>query len=329
MKNPPLNSIMFLMLMAMTQMVSAQAVTLTADDPAGKSSFTSGVRWSDGLAPSAGKDYVVDGTNSSSDAMRSPGSSSSSGSPYIQTATFAGDSLTLQNGGLLSLKGSNYNNRVVIDNLILDNGTVAANQPNTVPLFEGNIHLLSGGGIIDLDNGDRGIALKSVVTGTGALSLVTGTGGRPISFESVSANTYSGGTYITGSRSSNYLNVKNDGIFGTGDVFLDSTVLISIGSGTTHDYINDSAMLSFDGGTSSIFLDFAGTDTIGALSFDGGSTFAAVGTWGATGSGAANIDDTRFSGTGVLNVIPEPSSVMLVAIAAFSFGILKIRKRRN
>lgn len=49
-------------------------------------------------------------------------------------------------------------------------------------------------------------------------------------------------------------------------------------------------------------LDLAhgGSDTVNALFFDG--VQQAAGTWGATGSGAANIDDSRFSGSGVLDV---------------------------
>ena len=43
-----------------------------------------------------------------------------------------------------------------------------------------------------------------------------------------------------------------------------------------------------------------GTELVASLFFDG--VAHATGTWGATGSGAAHIDDTRFSGTGVVQV---------------------------
>ncbi len=51
-------------------------------------------------------------------------------------------------------------------------------------------------------------------------------------------------------------------------------------------------------------LAFSGPDTIRSLYF--GGVAQAVGTWGATGSGATNINDTFFTGTGVLNVTTVP-----------------------
>ncbi len=47
-------------------------------------------------------------------------------------------------------------------------------------------------------------------------------------------------------------------------------------------------------------VDVSGTETVGTLFF--GSSQQLPGTWGASGSGATHIDDTRFSGTGMLNV---------------------------
>jgi len=54
-------------------------------------------------------------------------------------------------------------------------------------------------------------------------------------------------------------------------------------------------------------LSFLGTDTIGSLYLDGVSQV--VGTWGATGSGADNINDVFFSGTGMVLVTALPSQV--------------------
>ncbi|MBN2217352.1 MAG: autotransporter-associated beta strand repeat-containing protein [Pirellulales bacterium] len=47
-------------------------------------------------------------------------------------------------------------------------------------------------------------------------------------------------------------------------------------------------------------LDFTGTDTIGKLYLNGSAQ--ATGTWGATGSGAAHVDDVYFSGLGMVLV---------------------------
>jgi len=51
-------------------------------------------------------------------------------------------------------------------------------------------------------------------------------------------------------------------------------------------------------------LNFAGTNTARALSFDDGSTWAAAGTWGAAGSGAAN-ESSQLSGAGLLQVATD------------------------
>jgi autotransporter-associated beta strand protein len=51
-------------------------------------------------------------------------------------------------------------------------------------------------------------------------------------------------------------------------------------------------------------LNFAATDTIAALLFDGASQ--ALGTWGATGSGATNISDLYFTGGGMVLVTGTP-----------------------
>ena len=48
-------------------------------------------------------------------------------------------------------------------------------------------------------------------------------------------------------------------------------------------------------------MNLTGTETVDSLYF--GATLQYAGTWGATGSGAQYIDDTRFSGSGTLNVV--------------------------
>jgi autotransporter-associated beta strand protein len=52
-------------------------------------------------------------------------------------------------------------------------------------------------------------------------------------------------------------------------------------------------------------LGFSGSDTIRSLFF--GGVAQSIGTWGATGSGATNINDTFFTGTGTLNVTTVPA----------------------
>ena len=61
--------------------------------------------------------------------------------------------------------------------------------------------------------------------------------------------------------------------------------------------IVDANKLIIDGGK----VQLTGTETVGSLFF--GAVQQAFGTWGATDSGATNIDNVRFSGTGVLSVV--------------------------
>jgi hypothetical protein len=62
-----------------------------------------------------------------------------------------------------------------------------------------------------------------------------------------------------------------------------------------------------------VALSYTGANTVNKLSFDGGTTFALPGVWGAPGSGAANTD-SRFTGTGLLNVttgLVQPASTTI------------------
>ena len=82
-----------LMAIAGASVCTADTVTLESKDPGGKSAFIDGTRWSNGVPPTSGNDYVV----ASGLEMRTP-------QYYVQTsgvttnAVFAGDSLTLGDG---------------------------------------------------------------------------------------------------------------------------------------------------------------------------------------------------------------------------------------
>jgi autotransporter-associated beta strand protein len=67
--------------------------------------------------------------------------------------------------------------------------------------------------------------------------------------------------------------------------------------------IDDNNKVILDGGT----MEITGEETVDTLFF--GSEQQAAGTWGSEDSDADNKDSTRFSGTGVLNVVTEPVPV--------------------
>jgi len=81
----------------------------------------------------------------------------------------------------------------------------------------------------------------------------------------------------------------------------DTTVLagtLSLGNGTANSRLSDAAKLAIAVGAV-VNLNYSGSDTVWQLNLDGSR--AAAGTWGATGSGASNIDNTHFTGSGVIN----------------------------
>jgi large repetitive protein len=110
-------------------------------------------------------------------------------------------------------------------------------------------------------------------------------------------NNYAGGTTVNGGL----LDVRKDGGLGSGNVSITGGAALKLSSGTANNYIGDTASL-FLNGSATVNLAYTGTDTIGGLSFDGGATLQAYGTWGSATSSAAN-KDSHFTGNGILNVV--------------------------
>ena len=116
------------------------------------------------------------------------------------------------------------------------------------------------------------------------------------------ANSHAGGTTV----SMGTLLVRQDGGLGAGNVTVNSSATLALTSGLTNGYINNSASLILDN-SAVVNLAFNGTNAIAGLSFDGGVTFQAGGTWGSPGSSAVNTS-SLFTGPGLLNVL-TPTAV--------------------
>jgi len=154
------------------------------------------------------------------------------------------------------------------------------------PTLTGNL-LIQVGGV----NAAVGpVALNGAIRGNYALST-TG----PLTLQAASA--YTGGTIVV----SGTLTVSADGGLGAGNVTVNNGAALTLNSGVTNGYLNNGASLLLNS-TAKANLVFTDTNTIAGLSFDGGTTFQAGGTWGSTGSGAVN-QDSHFTGTGVLKVM--------------------------
>lgn len=101
-------------------------VTLTGTDPGGTYSFNSGANWSDKAAPSGDKDYIIQKDR----IMRVGG----------QGGTFAGRSLTLDNGRIKTSNGSG--STATFNDLRIYGGRLEQSTANSTKNIDGNIHIL-------------------------------------------------------------------------------------------------------------------------------------------------------------------------------------------
>ncbi len=98
----------------------------------------------------------------------------------------------------------------------------------------------------------------------------------------------------------------------TGDTVINGGTLAL---GATTDLVNSSTV-RINGASSKLQLANGITDVVASLVING---VAQTGTWGATGSGAAHIDNNHFAGTGILSVDPYGSDF---ATWASSYGLV-------
>ncbi len=188
-------------------------------------------------------------------------------------------------------------------------GTLQVNDGGTAVNFGGTINLLANSSVGTVTNGNTvTFTISGPITGPGSLKKL---GTNTVSLTNPN-NNYNGGTIV----SFGTLDVKADGGLGSGNLTVASGATLKLESGIANAYINSAANLLLNAGSPVVNLAFSGTpNSINALSFDGGTTFKAAGIWGAVGSGAAHTD-SRFTGTGTLNVLTGPASTTTVASSA-------------
>ena len=215
------------------------------------------------------------------------------GSSPNTTTVQLGDSLSPAGAPLTLMAGADLtiNHDIAVNNY---GGTAVLGSSSTHgTMWNGNISLQKNVYLQDYTYGMGATTFAGQISGAGGV-ITTGSGVIAL----INNNTYSGGTIVQANAA---LDVQHDGGLGTSNVFVMNNATLILESGTANSYINSMASLVLSGASPMVSLNYTGVNAIGALSFDGGSTFAATGTWGSATSGAAHTD-SRLVGTGLLNV---------------------------
>lgn len=300
----------------------AETISLSANDGSGASSFNSGTNWSDSLAPSAGNDYVNIGFT-----LRTPNNS-------LDSFTFEGDSLTIEaagGNGWLLYKGGNGGTIIVEDLRLLNGGEFrqGGGAGNGIGMtLGGKITLEGTGGVITVgagNSGGRTATVTASIAGSAPLTVLNHevAGGGLGTAILQGANTYTGGTVIgAGDFSKQFRLVVQSNLGLGGEVLLrgGATLQLDINTAIGADQTLVVEEFALDG---SVDLNFIGIATIAGLSLDGGLTFEENGTYGAIDSGAT-FESALFTGTGMLEVVPEPGTWALLVLGG---GVLFLATR--
>jgi autotransporter-associated beta strand protein len=169
----------------------------------------------------------------------------------------------------------------------------------TIGSVEGNGTVFLGGNELFVGNNNLSTTFSGVIVeggycdGAGGSVAKSGTG----TFSLTNGNSYTGGTYLSGG----ILQALHDGALGGGDVtVLTSGTTLTLQGGATNDYIADAATLNIVS-SSTVNLNFNGTDVIGVLIVDGVAQQPKL--YGSDFAKPASRSDGRFIGPG--HILPE------------------------
>lgn len=177
--------------------------------------------------------------------------------------------------------------------------------------------------------GAASVNFTGVVSESGGARSITKIGNSTLIMSGTTgANTFTGGVTINDGT----VSAQKTGALGTGNVLVaetsaTTTATLSITTGVTN-AIADTAFLSlesFGANFATVSLATGINETVGGLFFNG--VAQAAGTWGATGSGATNINNDWFTGSGIITVVPEPSTGVLIASGLI--GMIFLRRVRS
>jgi len=112
-----------------------------------------------------------------------------------------------------------------------------------------------------------------------------------------------------------------DGALGTGGINLNAaSVTLTLQGGVNPNFIADTATLTIGFNTDTVNLNYTGTEVVGGLIIEGSPV--APGTYGAGG------DFPELMGTGTITVVPEPTTLAMMALgASMLVGVQRFRRK--
>jgi hypothetical protein len=300
---------------------TAATIILNASDGFGASSFSSGLNWAGGVAPSSRNDYVVNsGRRLRTAAVADP------------TVAFGGASLTIANGfTTLNMNGGDSSD--LYGFTYKSTGATGVHTVNNLILNAGAINHLNGGGdVFRLAGaisviGDSAIRAKqgpivisSSISGSADLYIGASDGGGARTV------TFSGNNSFTG----DIITTAASALFVLGDT---GSLTFGIGANGVSNVVSGSGSATFNGAFN---IDTSGADlTLGnswnlvtASTKVFGGTFSVAGYSDLGGGQWSNGILTFDTATGALSVVPEPGSAAALAGAAV-LGFVSLRRRRR
>lgn len=252
--------------------------------------------------------------------MRSP-----AGGTTAATFTFAGASLHLtKTGSNLRLKMPNES--TLSANLVMETGSVISNDNTGFHYtLDGTLRVIGTPQIYPPGSGKL-LTIHSALIGAGTLGLVSN--GTPPNIGDFEISGASGSDFTGVVNYARNVTVSGNGAFGSGTLHQStSTMILTI---TANDAFNDGAKLELLGNAAnaSVVLNNTVADTLTSIMI-GTTTYSVANgnageTFGAIGS-LATHESAIFSGSGMLQVVPEPASLGLLAVSFLAM----LRRRRH